>query len=87
MFAKKTKKQFSSIAVVLIVLGILALVNLFSQRHFLRLDLTEEKQFTLSKASIDAVRSLEDNLNVTVYVSEKLPSHMMPLKQGVTDLL
>ncbi|HOO57598.1 MAG TPA: Gldg family protein [bacterium] len=87
MAGTKTKKHFSSFAVAMVLLGILVMVNLFSQRHFMRLDLTDEKQFTLSGASIDAVKELEDTLLITVYVSKDLPSHLATLKRGVTDLL
>lgn len=87
MDGKKAKKRIGALTVALLTLGILVVVNLFALRHFNRLDLTEEKQYTLSDSSISAVRGLEDTLTVTVYVSENIPANLMELKRGVIDTL
>ncbi|NNE28422.1 MAG: GldG family protein, partial [Saprospiraceae bacterium] len=58
-------------AISLILLaGILLLVNLLSRQFFFRLDLTKDKQFTLSKASVDILENLEDPVFVKAYFTE-----------------
>ena len=49
-----------------IILAILVLVNVISVRLFTRVDLTRNGMFTLSDASKDLMRSLDDR--VTVYL-------------------
>ena len=46
------KQQKFTISIVLFV-AILVVINLLSEQFFFRLDLTEEKQYTLSQATKD----------------------------------
>jgi gliding-associated putative ABC transporter substrate-binding component GldG len=57
-----------------VVLGILILVNIVSIRVFGRLDMTRNRVFTLSDASKDLMRSLDDRVSVKAYFTEDLPS-------------
>jgi ABC-2 type transport system permease protein len=74
-------------AIVSISLGILILVNILSLRHFSRIDLTEQKEFTLSDATKDLVSKLDDLVNINVYFTKDLPPHLMGLSQQVKDIL
>ncbi len=66
---------------------ILAVINLFSARHFHRFDLTHNKEYTLSKSSKRVVAGLEDLLTIKAYFSEKLPPYMTNFRRQVKDLL
>jgi gliding-associated putative ABC transporter substrate-binding component GldG len=66
---------------------ILVLVNLLSLKGFFRLDLTRDKKFTLSQASIDTVRSLKDTITVSAYFTENLPPPYAQHARYVRDLL
>jgi ABC-2 type transport system permease protein len=66
---------------------ILAIINLFSSRHFHRFDLTSNKEYTLAKSSKRIVGGLKDLLTIKAYFSEKLPPYLVNLKRQVEDLL
>lgn len=57
-----------------IILAILVLVNVISVRLFTRVDLTRNGMFTLSDASKDLMRSLDDRVTVKAYFTEDLPA-------------
>ena len=59
---------------ILLVIGIVALVFLLSRQYFLRIDLTEDKQFTMSKATRSILHQLEEPVDVRAYFSENLPA-------------
>ncbi len=56
-----------------ILLGILILLNVVSIRIFGRLDMTRNGIFTLSDASKQLMRSLDDRVTVRAYFTEDLP--------------
>ncbi|UCE20225.1 MAG: GldG family protein, partial [Gemmatimonadota bacterium] len=72
----KSRGQFdiNSATTLLLVAGIVVILNLFSLNVFRRLDLTEGHLFSLSKASKETVRNLDDKLVVKAYFSDDLPS-------------
>lgn len=72
---------------ILIVIGILVLVNILSDNLFLRLDLTADKQYTLSNATKDIVRNLEEPVTVTAYFSNDVPVQMAKTKRDFKELL
>lgn len=71
----------------LIVLVILISVNLLSGRVFARWDLTENHEYTLSKATRHILSGLDDVVNVKVYFSKDLPSYFANLDRDVKDLM
>ena len=72
---------------VLIIVGFLVLINFLAMRHFGRLDLTQNKLYTLSDSSINVASTLDDIVKVTCYFSKNLPSYVVPLKQQISDIL
>lgn len=70
-----------------IVLVILMLVNYVSARNFTRVDLTENKEYTISPATRDVLERMDDLVNIDVYFSRELPSYLASLKRDVRDLL
>ena len=69
------------------VLGSLVLVNFVSVGIFGRLDLTRDKRFTLSQATKDTVRSLDDPLTIRAYFSQGMPPPYSTNQRYVRDLL
>lgn len=65
----------------------LVLVNLISLHAFFRLDLTRDKKFTLSKASVETMKGLKDTLTVSAYFSDDLPVPYSQHARYVRDLL
>lgn len=66
---------------------LLVLINLVGSRAFFRLDLTAPQSYSLSKASIQVVKTLEEPLSVKVFFTEKLPAPYNTVEQYVRDLL
>lgn len=72
---------------VLLIFGIVAVVFLLSRQYFLRLDLTEDKEYTMSKATKGILRGLEDPVTVKAYFSDNLPADIERVKTDFQNLL
>jgi len=70
---EKFKYGASSAITLLLILAILLVLNLISVNLFARLDLTQGKVFSLSKASKDVVRNLNDRFIIKMYFTKDLP--------------
>jgi gliding-associated putative ABC transporter substrate-binding component GldG len=87
MLSRRLQYSTGSIVVVLIVLGILAVINFMSVRHFVRADLTEGKDFTISNSTKKVVGELDDIVNINAYFSKNLPPYLINLERQVKDIL
>ncbi|MGA1842024.1 MAG: GldG family protein [bacterium] len=72
---------------VLVVLAILAAINYISRSAFRRVDLTENRIYSISKATKDVLKGLDDVVSIKAYFSKELPSHLVILKDQVRDIL
>lgn len=79
-------KQDRRISVALII-GIVAVIFLLSREYFFRIDLTEDKQFTMSRATKDILRGLKDPVDVKAYFSKNLPAEFEQVKTDFQNLL
>ncbi len=70
-----------------LLLGILLVLNLLSNELHFRLDLTEGKQYTLSRATLDILDNLEEPVTVTAYFSKDLPPHIAKTRRDFQDML
>lgn len=77
----------NSLALVLLILAIIVVINLISANHFYRLDLTAEKQFSISEATKNTIKNIKDPFYIKVYFSEKLPPDLAAVAQYVKDVL
>jgi gliding-associated putative ABC transporter substrate-binding component GldG len=71
----------------LALLGCLVLINLIGLRFFSRLDLTRDRQFTLSPATLSTLNELEDPVTVRAYFTKDLPPPFSTQGRYVHDLL
>lgn len=71
----------------MLMFGIVILVNLISRNIFLRWDMTDEQQFTLSNATENILEELEDPVTVTAYFTEDLPPQLQKLKDDFREKL
>jgi gliding-associated putative ABC transporter substrate-binding component GldG len=71
----------------LVALAIIVFVNLAGLRLFKRLDLTQDKLYTLSDASKNLARSLDDKFIVKAYFSTELPPEYMNNRRYLKDQL
>ena len=72
---------------ILIIAGILLLVNVLSNQFFYRLDITKDKQYTLSNATKNILKNLEDPVTIQAYFSEDLPTDVAKTRSDFKDLL
>jgi len=78
---KSSKSDFSLFIILLI------LANLVAYNAFARFDLTSAQSYTLSKASKNLVKNLEEPLSVRVFFDENLPAPYNSVAQYLNDLL
>ncbi len=76
-----------SILMGVMLAALLVALNSLASRHFFRLDLTANREYTLSTTSKDLLRTLDDVVTVRVYFTKELPPQLLSIKQGVDDLL
>jgi gliding-associated putative ABC transporter substrate-binding component GldG len=84
---RKLKAGGHSLLLVILLFAILTLVNFLSLDSFVRLDLTQNKEFTISAASRNLLGNLPDPLNIKVYFSRNLPPYLVGIQRRVQDLL
>ncbi len=71
----------------LLLAGILIVLNFLANKFFVRLDFTEGGQYTLSGATKNILKSLDEPVTVTAYFSENLPPDVAKVKSDFKDLL
>jgi len=82
------KQKFRSYQTGMVLFIIIAvLTNVLGTRIPGRIDLTQERLFTLTSATKNTLSSLQDVINVTVYRSEELPAQFQPTLREVSDML
>ena len=72
---------------ILVVIGILILVNVLSDNFFLRLDLTADNRYTLSRATKNILRNLKEPVTVTAYFTKDPPTQMVKTKRDFNEML
>lgn len=80
-------KKLESILYFLIGILLIIVANQLSERLFYRLDLTEEKRYTISESSTNILKNLDEVLYVDVYLDGDLPSGVKRLQKGVRETL
>ncbi len=78
-------KSSSSDFVLFIIL--IVLVNIIGQNLYFRVDLTEPKSYSLSKASVNIVKNLDEPLSIRVFFDKNLPPQYSSVAQYAEDFL
>ena len=82
MRSKTTIKYF-----IILILGVIILLNILSNRFFFRLDFTEDNRYTLSKSTKDILKNLQQPVTITAYFSKNLPPDFDILRRDYKDML
>ena len=82
---KKTGKGI--IASSIVILLILVVVNLIAVNTINRIDLTENKEFTISQSTRKILGNMDDLVTIKVYFSKDLPAYISSLPRSVRDVL
>ena len=83
---KQIRYGGNTLAFVVIIFGILALINFLSTRRFIRADLTEDKRYTISKATKNVLDTLDDIVTITAYFSTT-PAEVARIRRDIGDVL
>jgi ABC-type uncharacterized transport system involved in gliding motility auxiliary subunit len=83
--AKQVRK--TRLTNLLLITGILVVANVLGTNLFLRIDLTGRGIYSLSSASREVVRSLDDRLTIKAYFSNDLPAQAVGIARYVKDKL
>ena len=86
MADKRIRYGVNTLAFVALIFGILVLINFLSSRRFVRMDLTEDKRYTVSKSTKDLIKNLDDIVTITVYFSTE-PARVGQILQDIRDVL
>lgn len=72
-----------------IAIGILLfiVINFLANKLFFRMDLTENGEFTLSKATKDIIKNLDQKIKVTAYFSDDLHIDLDKRREELKDML
>lgn len=66
---------------------IIILINILANQYFFRIDLTEEKRFTISDATREMLRELDDVVYVEVYLEGDFPAGFKRLQKAIRERL
>ncbi len=70
-----------------LLVAIVVVANFLSSGLFLRLDFTEDSRYTLSKATKDILRNIDEPVTITAYFSKDLPPHVAKNRQDFKEML
>lgn len=76
-----------NITSILLIIGIIFIVNLLAKQFFFRLDLTQNKQYTLSSATKNILKDLDEPVMVTGYFTGDLPQDYIKNREDFQNLL
>lgn len=80
----KTAKITSTIV---LITAIVIIINVLSENYSFRLDFTEGKEYTLSKATKNILKELDKPVTVTAYFSKDLPPNISSVSDNLKDML
>jgi len=83
----RTKGKKSYTSQVLLITGIIILINILAEQFYFRLDLTADKRYTLSKATKNILRSLDEPVTITAYFTQDLPPQLTKARKDFRDVL
>jgi gliding-associated putative ABC transporter substrate-binding component GldG len=80
-------KNVSKYKFLLVVFGLVIVVNLLSSFLFVRLDLTQDKRYTLSETSLNVIKKIDQPLYIKFYMQGNLPAEFKRLQQEGIEML
>lgn len=87
METKKIKNRTELIVYILTILVLIGVVNFLAARWFSRVDMTEGKEYSISKSTKNVLKNLDDIVNIKVFFSKNLPPNLHNTVTDVKDIL
>ncbi len=72
---------------VLLIVAIIVIINLLADQYYFRLDFTEDKQYTLSRATKDILNDLQDPVTIKAYFSKDMPPQLLKTRRDFQEML
>lgn len=79
--------RFNIYIQIAIALGLVIAINVIASLLPMRLDLTEDKRFTLTNASIDAISAVDEPIYIKVLLEGKFPAGFKRLRNATEDMI
>lgn len=76
----------STLSQIVVLFVVLLAINIFSQKYFFRIDLTQTKTYTLSDGTKNVLSSLDDTVTIQTFFSENIPPYLISVVQDTHDL-
>ena len=86
-FTMKKNLKKENIVSLIILLVIILLINYISSNAYFRLDLTSDKRYTLSDASVNILDSLDDYVYIEIYLDGDMPIGFQRMQKSVKELM
>ncbi len=80
-------KRLTVVLEIAIVIAIAILINSVSSLFFIRLDLTEEKRYSISPATKALLANLEDDIYIEAYLEGELPAGFKRMRASLEETL
>ncbi len=84
---KRRNYKTQAIVELVLMLSVLVFINLILSRYFFRIDLTKEKRYSLSAASINLAKKVDDVLYVKCYLQGEFPAGFKRLSKSTREML
>ena len=81
------KSKKSSYLLYFIYISAFILINLISMNYFKRIDLTDNKMYSLSDSSKLTIDKIDDPLIIDLYFSDDLPGQLQNNRRYIQDIL
>lgn len=82
-----TSYRKNNIKKLLITIVIIVILNVLGNQFFKRFDLTSDKRYTLSEASLNALKNIKDPLYIDVFLDGEFPSEFKRLQSETRQML
>jgi gliding-associated putative ABC transporter substrate-binding component GldG len=83
----KKKGGKSILTQILLMVGIVIVINIISEQLYFRLDLTADRSYTLSKATKNILRNLEEPITITAYFTKDVPPQLLQAREDFKNML
>lgn len=87
MQEKSVSVKKIDITKLVLFLALLVIINVVSDKYFFRIDLTQEKLYTVSEQSKEILSDLDDIVYIKVYLDGELTIPLKKFQRSITELL
>lgn len=81
---KYTKNNIKNLALIIVILIV---ANVVSNQFFKRFDLTSDKRYTLSETTLNALKNVEEPINIDIFLDGEFPAAFKRLQSETYQLL